>query len=338
MSSKRLSMAALLILVMAFTTGCISGKVRSQDLVRSSPSAPLDVAAARAALPGYTVADRRISMADGVKLYAVAFTRPDARATVLYFGGNGYKVGLFGIPTVKNLGAAPVNVVLVDHRGYGASEGSPTLEAMFADAPQVYDAVHAWPELGGRPLIVHGQSIGSFMAGTVARQRTLDGLVLESSMTTGEAWGQMYEDHWMVRRVEVEGSLREAGNLPVMRTLDEPLLVLVGANDKATPPKYSRELFEAAAVPAARKRLVVMAGRGHNESPPIPASPRCTAASSTCCRRLRLVPSDATMPAAESARQSRHPSTCWWMPRKVRAPQGTVPGNAWAARADGKCN
>ena len=26
------------------------------------------------------------------------------------------------------------------------------------------------------------------------------------------------------------------------------------------------------------------------------------------------------------------------MPRKVRAPQGTVPGNAWAAQADGKCN
>jgi len=24
--------------------------------------------------------------------------------------------------------------------------------------------------------------------------------------------------------------------------------------------------------------------------------------------------------------------------RKVRAPQGTVPGNAWGARAHGKCN
>ena len=24
--------------------------------------------------------------------------------------------------------------------------------------------------------------------------------------------------------------------------------------------------------------------------------------------------------------------------RKVRAPQGKVPGNAWAARADGKCH
>src|SRR5574344_2851645 len=38
---------------------------------------------------------------------------------------------------------------------------------------------------------------------------------------------------------------------------------------------------------------------------------------------------------AESARQSRHPL---WVPRKVRAPQGKVPGNAWAAQADGKCN
>ncbi len=48
----------------------------------------------------------------------------------------------------------------------------------------------------------------------------------------------------------------------------------------------------------------------------------------------------ATMPAAESARQSRHLHSFRWMrmPRKVRAPQGTVPGNAWAARADGKCN
>ncbi|MDQ3056844.1 MAG: lysophospholipase [Pseudomonadota bacterium] len=265
MSLKRLSAAAFLVIAIASATGCISGKVRSQDLVRSSPSAPLDLAAARAALPVYTVAERRIAMADGVALYAVAFTRPDARASVLYFGGNGYKVGLFGMTTVKHLGAAPVNVVLVDHRGYGASEGTPTLEAMLADAPQIYDAVRAWPELASRPMIVHGQSIGSFMAGSVARLRTLDGLVLESSMTTGAAWGQMYEDRWMVRSVEVEASLREAGNLPVMRTLDEPLLVLVGANDKATPPKYSRELFEAAAVPAARKRLVVMEGRGHND-------------------------------------------------------------------------
>ena len=31
-------------------------------------------------------------------------------------------------------------------------------------------------------------------------------------------------------------------------------------------------------------------------------------------------------------------ASCASMPRKVRAPQGTVPGNAWAARADGKCN
>ena len=31
-------------------------------------------------------------------------------------------------------------------------------------------------------------------------------------------------------------------------------------------------------------------------------------------------------------------ATCFGTARKVRAPQGKVPGNAWAARADGKCN
>src|SRR5690606_29651309 len=36
----------------------------------------------------------------------------------------------------------------------------------------------------------------------------------------------------------------------------------------------------------------------------------------------------------KSARQSR----CVRASRKVRAPQGRVPGNTWAARADGQCN
>lgn len=246
-------------------SGCISAKVGSENLVRARPGAPIDVAAAQAALAGYSVTERRLAMADGVALYAVAFTRPDARASVLYFGGNAYLVGPYGIHTVQRLGAGVRNVILVDHRGYGASEGTPTLEAMFADAPQVYDAVRAWPEIAGKPLVVHGQSIGSFLAGEIARRRVLDGLVIESSMTTGAAWGRMYEDHWLVRRVEVEESLREAGNLRVMGTLDEPLLVLVGEEDEATPARYSRELYEAAAVPAERKQLVVMAGRGHND-------------------------------------------------------------------------
>jgi 16S rRNA (cytidine1402-2'-O)-methyltransferase len=39
--------------------------------------------------------------------------------------------------------------------------------------------------------------------------------------------------------------------------------------------------------------------------------------------------------APESARQSLCAQGTW---RKVRAPSGTVPGNAWGARAHGKCN
>ena len=50
----------------------------------------------------------------------------------------------------------------------------------------------------------------------------------------------------------------------------------------------------------------------------------------------RINARDLRMVHTESARQSLSlPGKAW---RKVRAPQGTVPGNAWEARAYGKCN
>ena len=56
-------------------------------------------------------------------------------------------------------------------------------------------------------------------------------------------------------------------------------------------------------------------------------------------RRLRrpLRPGFGRQYARESARQSLRPVSAG-QGRKVRAPQGRVPGNAWGARAYGKCN
>jgi fermentation-respiration switch protein FrsA (DUF1100 family) len=262
MNMTRILVAALLALLLG---GCVA-RIGSSGLVRAMPDAALDLAAARKALPEDGIAERRIAMPDGVQLYSVLFTRPDARATVLYFGGNGYRVGRFGVWTAQRFAAVPVNIVLVDHRGYGRSEGVPTVEALIADAPRVYDAVRAWSELARKPLVVHGQSMGSFMAGEVARERTLDGLVLESSVTTGREWGDYIEDKYLlVRRADVEEKLAAAGNLPVMASLDEPLLLLVGAEDETTPAFFSQRLYDAAKVPAERKQLAVVPGRGHND-------------------------------------------------------------------------
>ena len=122
-------------------------------------------------------------------------------------------------------------------------------------------------EYSGLPVLVHGQSLGSFMAGEVARQRSLDGLVLESSATTAEDWVKGFVDaNPFVRRGVVEGGLQGQGNLALMSVLDEPLLIVVGEHDRTTRPAMSQRLFEVARLPPTMKELLVVPDAGHNDA------------------------------------------------------------------------
>ena len=54
------------------------------------------------------------------------------------------------------------------------------------------------------------------------------------------------------------------GNRRALRRYTGPLLVAVGADDRATPPALSKRLYEAAATPAEHKQIHVLPGVGHN--------------------------------------------------------------------------
>ncbi|MGH8082788.1 MAG: alpha/beta hydrolase [Lysobacter sp.] len=256
------------LLAVASLSAC-TWHVREDNIVipRAAPAA--DLAALRAMFPHYRIEEARIAMADGAHLYSLRFLREDAVATVLYLGGNGYTVSKWAGRSAKNYVDAPVNLVLVDHRGYGASTGTASLDALMADAVAVYDDLRKDGELSRLPLIVHGHSLGSFMAGRVAASRTLDGLILESSVTTSEEWAahlrsrQKLWARMLVRQVAPEGALAGKGNRDVVATLDEPVLFVVGENDSTTPPRFAQELFDAASQPEGRKRLLIVPGRDH---------------------------------------------------------------------------
>jgi hypothetical protein len=200
------------------------------------------------------------------------FHRPGAVATVLYFGGNGFVLSRHHPYVLGIYKSLPVDVIAFDHRGYGASTGHASVDALLADGPVVYDAVRALPALAGKPLVVHGHSLGSFVAGSVAQARRLDGLVLESSATTAEDWVKGFADQSMfVRKVVVAPALQGRGNAPVMATLDEPVLIVVGDRDRTTPPAMSRALFEQAAVAATDKELLRVEDAGHMDASMKPA-------------------------------------------------------------------
>ena len=114
---------------------------------------------------------------DGKSLEGILIP-PDKAVTgktlILGFGGNAWN----GQDVAEYLHELfPGDTVVVFHyRGYPPSSGSPSAEALIADAPLVYDAAVARTK--PKQVIAVGFSIGTGVAAQLAAKRTLDGLIL----------------------------------------------------------------------------------------------------------------------------------------------------------------
>lgn len=260
-------MRLMVLSVLLLLGGCVS--VSADNIVIPQPGAA--IAANAAVEDGWSVEPLSL-VRPGATLRGALFRKPGATATVLYFGGNGFVLSRHHVHLLAIYRTLPVNVLAFDHRGYAGSSGRATLPALLDDGVALFDHVRVLPDVAGRPLLLHGHSLGSFVAGRVARERSLDGLVLESSATSTEDWAQGFIDRtWWLFKVRIQGELRGQGNAAIMPTLDEPLLVVVGRNDLTTPPKMAEALFARAALPADRKELLVVADAAHMDATRKPA-------------------------------------------------------------------
>lgn len=98
----------------------------------------------------------------------------DDPTLILGFGGNAWN----GQDVAEYLHELFPNeeVVTFHYRGYRPSTGSPSAEALIADAPLVYDL--AVKRVRPRRIVAVGFSIGSGIAARLAAERHLDGLLL----------------------------------------------------------------------------------------------------------------------------------------------------------------
>jgi pimeloyl-ACP methyl ester carboxylesterase len=108
------------------------------------------------------------------------------RTLLLGFGGNAWN----GQDVAEYLHELfpEADVVAFHYRGYAPSTGSPSAEALLADAPLIYDlAVGA---LKPRQVIAAGFSIGSGVAACLGGERRLDGLILVTPFDSLKALAQ----------------------------------------------------------------------------------------------------------------------------------------------------
>lgn len=256
---------SLTLLFSLLLSACGSIDIGERNFIRGDPPGIAPLARLdSAALPvGGTVLEEELITDDGAVLRGLSWRPAGATRSLIYFGGNTFHLDQHGRSVLPLLASCGVSVTLFDYRGYGRSSGTPGVQTLAADALRVYDHVAARAPGG---VVVHGQSLGSFMAAHIAQKRPdLRGLVLEATATNVQDWVDANVP-WYVRlfsTVTVAGDLRAIDNVAAVSGYQGGALVLAGGRDRVTPPVLARRVFEA--LPGSSKRWLLTDDAGHND-------------------------------------------------------------------------
>ncbi len=193
-----------------------------------------------------------LTTADGVKIHGWFVPAPDARATVLFFHGNAGNIS-DRLATLQIFQRLRVDTFIIDYRGFGQSEGSPSEEGTYHDAEAAWRYLVEERGVAPSQLVLFGRSLGGGVASWLAAEKPAGALVLESTFTSCDDMAASVFPFLPVRllmRIHYD-------NLERVGQIDLPLLVVHSPEDDVVPFKLGRRVYEAANEP---KRFVEIRG------------------------------------------------------------------------------
>jgi len=198
--------------------------------------------------------DVDLTAADGIKIHGWYYPHPQAKATILHLHGNAGNLE-DRRDLVRDLQALGVNVLAIDYRGYGRSEGEPGERGLYADSRAAYDWLLT--KTTADRIIVHGESLGGGPACELASTVPCGGLILQSTFTRAPDMASRvlpFFPGFLVRT--------KFDNLAKVPKIACRKLFLHSQADEIIPFEMGQRLFAAAADP---KENTWFTGCGHNE-------------------------------------------------------------------------
>ena len=196
-----------------------------------------------------------IETQDHVKIHGWLIKTPSAKSTLIFLHGNAGNIGdrLGKIDLFNRMG---LNILIIDYRGYGKSEGRPTEAGVYKDAIAAYDYLRKRDDVKGQNIIGYGASLGGAVAIDLASKRTLSCLIVDSTFSSAvDIAKRIYP---FVPSFLIKTKL---DSITKIKGLAIPKLFIHSIDDRTIPIALGRKLYDASPEP---KEFIEIRG-DHND-------------------------------------------------------------------------
>jgi uncharacterized protein len=256
----RLSARTVLAVPLLWFFGCMTFQYAEHDLLLPQKENSID--------PLFRFDEFFVITDDSIKIECWHLTQAGAEFNLFFLPGNSWNLR-HRIPAFNEIGKRlKANLFAVNYRGFGLSEGVPSLDGILKDGESAMRFFNENPSINrGLPTVLVGFSLGTFVALHLGNNDAIGGIVLLSPMTcTGEII--QYGKHARIPfyaspfiRVKVDSNLAKLDNCSLVRGIRKPILFIHGQQDSVLSCEMSETLFRLC--PSQHKKRILLTGAGH---------------------------------------------------------------------------
>ena len=191
--------------------------------------------------PTLPVEDVWLTASDGIKLHAWWIPHDHAKFTFLAFHGNAANI-TNRAPVYEFLRDTPANVLALEYRGYGRSEGTPSEAGLYRDADAAYQYLLTTKHIPPNTILSFGQSLGTTVAAHLAAHHQVGGVILEAPFPSASRLARQV--FWFLPGISllVHSQFNTRARL---QEITAPILIVHCTQDPVIPFHFGQEVFAA---------------------------------------------------------------------------------------------
>lgn len=209
---------------------------------------------------------------DGTMLHMFFICQPKERKhkspTIVFLHGNAGNMGHRLQNSVGLYHNLHCNILLVEYRGYGLSEGNPSEDGFYADARASIDYLYTRNDINFSEIIVFGRSLGGAVAIDLASRadyaHKIWCVVVENTFTSIPEMAKVLLGWRVLQYLPLAFYKNKFLSLFKVLQLRVPILFVSGLSDTLVPPRMMVDLHNRCG--SARKQLVQFQTGTHNET------------------------------------------------------------------------